>query len=140
MKSWQIRKFILASTVRHCKKNESIFIKTDESESMFLVLRGNVEVTHPTLGNDIPVKELFTPGNVFGDVSMFAQTLRATDAIATEQTSLLILTREGINNSTYYYPMISAKLFFNIATHVSKRFAAVMKQRIDIPKRGSDHD
>ena len=59
---------------------------------------------------------------------MFANIKRSTEAVALEQSSLLVLSRDGIRNSTNYHPMISSRLFFNIATHVSKRFAALLHE------------
>jgi len=126
LKTWQIRKFILSSSIQYYRKGEVVFHENDESDTMFMVMRGKVEVIHRTTLHTEEIKELFGPGDVFGDVSMFANIKRSTEALAIEQTSLLVLSRDGIRNSTNYHPVISSRLFFNIATHVSKRFSALL--------------
>jgi len=128
LKTWQIRKFILSSSIQYYRKGEAVFHENDDSDTMFMVMRGQIEVIHRTALHTEEIKELFGPGDVFGDVSMFANIKRLTKAVALEQTSLLVLSRDGIKNSTNYHPMISSQLFFNIATHVSKRFSALLHE------------
>ncbi len=129
MRSWQIRKFILASAVHHYRKGQKIFEQDDESVAMYMVMRGNVKVRHIGNRGDREIEEFFLPGDVFGDVSMFANLPRSSEAMATEQTSLLVLTKESIQNTTNYHPGISAKLFFNVATHVSQRFSSLIHKQ-----------
>jgi CRP-like cAMP-binding protein len=126
MKPWQIRKFILASSVQHYRKDQQVFQDNDDSDTMFMVMRGKVKVEHHSSLQVADIIENFLPGDVFGDISMFAELPRSSIATATEQTSLLVLSREGIKNTTNYHPVTSAQLFFNIATHVSKRFSALI--------------
>lgn len=126
MKSWQIRKFILASSAHYFQKGQQIFDIGDSSETMYMVMRGKVKITHKSALRPEGIEELIGPGEVFGDISMFANSPRSSIAIATEKTSVLVLTREGIMNTTNYHPLISARLFYNIATHVSHRFSALV--------------
>jgi predicted RND superfamily exporter protein/CRP-like cAMP-binding protein len=128
LKTWQIRKFILSSSIEYYRKGEVVFRENDDSETMYMVMRGQIQVTHHTTLRTTVIKELFGPGDVFGDVSMFANIKRSTEAVALEQASLLVLSRDGIRNSTNYHPVISSRLFFNIATHVSKRFSALLHE------------
>lgn len=126
LKPWQIRKFILSSSIQYYRKKQTIFNPGEESDTMFMVMRGRVEVIHHTSLRSEDVIEIFEPGDVFGDVSMFARTGRMSQAVALEQTSLLVLSKDGISNSTNYHPAISSRLFFNVATHVSRRFYALL--------------
>lgn len=129
MRPWQIRKFILASSVQHFRKGQKIFNQNDESDSMYMVMRGNVLVRHIGTRDDEEILETILPGDVFGDISMLANLPRSSEATATEQTSLLVLTMDSIHSTTNYHPVISSKLFFNIATHVSQRFSALIHKQ-----------
>jgi predicted RND superfamily exporter protein/CRP-like cAMP-binding protein len=126
LKTWQIRKFILSSSIQYYRNGEVIFRENDDSETMYMVMRGRVAVNHRTSLRSEEIKEFFGPGDVFGDVSMFANIKRSTEAVSLDQTSLLVLSKDGIRNTTNYHPVISSRLFFNIATHVSKRFSALL--------------
>ena len=139
MKSWQIRKFILTSTVHYYHKGQVIFDIGDPGETMFMVMRGKVRVTHESKLSSKGIEEIIGPGEVFGDISLFANTTRLSTATATEKTSLLVLSREGIMNTTNFHPLISARLFYNIATHISHRFSALIHS--DEPeKKHKDQD
>jgi hypothetical protein len=138
LKTWQIRKFILSSSIQYYRKGEVIFNEDDDSDTMFMVMRGKVGVTHHTELQAEEINEFFDPGDVFGEVSMFANIKRISEAVALDQTSLLVLSRDGIRNSTTYHPMISSKLFFNIATHISKRISALLHKEKLMQREVSD--
>ncbi len=126
MKSWHIRKFILASAVHYFHKGQHIFDIGDDSDTMYMVMRGRVRVIHDSKLKIEGIEEYIGPGEVFGDISMFANTKRLSQAVATEKTSLLVLSRDAIMNTTYFHPIISARLFYNIASHVSHRFSTLV--------------
>ncbi|MGD2119233.1 MAG: MMPL family transporter [Chromatiales bacterium] len=128
MRPWEIRKFILASSMQSYRKGDYIFTRKSNSDAMYLVMRGKVRVRHLQQGSEEELYEDFHPGDFFGDVAMLADIPRRSEAIAAENCSLLVLTRDGIESTTNHHPGISAKLFSNIAVHMSKRFATVMNR------------
>jgi CRP-like cAMP-binding protein len=124
MRQWQIRRFILSSTVLEFSPGEMVFKRGDESEELFLVMEGLVEVSVPTSegSNKTLVVDQFGAGELFGDVAMLAMERRRTNAVAIAPTSVLVLTRESINNTTNFHPFIASRLFLNLARDVSKRW------------------
>lgn len=129
MKPWQIRRFILSSRILRFKDQEPVFNLHEKSENMYLVMSGKVEVFHTSPLNHERVAESFTPGHIFGEVSMFANVTRHNDAVALGDTSLLVLNSDAICHATYLQRATAAKLFLNLTRHVSKRLVKLVYQK-----------
>ena len=65
--------------------------------------------------------EKFAPGDVFGDVALFANQPRKADAIARMRSKVLVLSRSGFENTTRHRPSISAHIFQNLTEDLSRR-------------------
>ncbi|MCB1750230.1 MAG: MMPL family transporter [Gammaproteobacteria bacterium] len=124
MRPWQIRRFILSSMVLEFAPGELVFKKDDESEALFLVMKGLVEVSVPISGKSKKalLVDRFSAGELFGDVAMLAREHRRANAVAVTPTSVLVLTRESIKSTTTLHPFIASRLFLNLAVDVSKRW------------------
>jgi hypothetical protein len=131
MRPWQIRKFVASSTQLEFPTGATVYRRNDESHALYLVIEGRVEVRVPGRDGQAPaVVDRFGPGQVFGDVAVLANVPRRTDAIATLPTTLMVLTREGIENVTFLHPFIASRLFLNLARDVSVRWATfIMRVR-----------
>ena len=148
MRPWQIRRFILSSTVLDYGPGEYVFRRHDESADLFLVMRGVVEVSVPEErnGGDRIVVGQFGAGEVFGDVALLAKEPRKTDAITLVPTCVLVLNREAINNVTLFHPFIGSRLFLNLATDISRRWVRLIERareaqeekRDDSRKKGAE--
>lgn len=128
MRPWQIRRFILSSTVAHYRAGTAIFRKGDISTAMYLVMTGEVEIHLPKPGTEDVIVERFLPGQWFGDVALLAQHPRKTDAVAAVDTSVLLLTQDAIQSTTRWHPGIAALLFFNLSTDLSRRFVRLVEK------------
>lgn len=139
MRPWQIRKFVLSSTLLTFRPGEYVYRQSDPSNELYLVMQGVVEITVPRRdgqGAD-PVVDQFGPGEVFGDVALLAEEARKTNALALSDTTLLVLTRDAIHNVTLLHPFVGSKLFLNLARDVSCRWVAFI-ERIRGPQ--DEHD
>ncbi len=126
MRPWQIRKFVLSSTLLEFKPGEYVYHQNDQSNALYLVMKGVVEITvprHSGQGKD-PVVDQFGSGQIFGDVALLADERRKTNAVALTPTTLMVLTREAIANVTQFHPFIASRLFLNLARDVSCRWVA----------------
>ncbi len=122
MKPWQIRRFILSSTVLDFSAGQAVFCRGDESNELYLVMSGAVEVVVPggKGGTEDLVVDQFGAGEVFGDVAVLVNQSRLTNAIAIVPTSLLVVHRDALQNTTFLHPIIAGRLFLNLATDVSR--------------------
>jgi predicted RND superfamily exporter protein len=126
MRRWQIRKFVLSSTLLEFKPGEYVYRQNDASNALFLVMKGVVEITVPSRDPNTkdPVVDEFGSGQIFGDVALLADERRKTNAVALTDTTIMALTREAINNVTHFHPFVASKLFLNLARDVSCRWVA----------------
>ena len=124
MRPWQIRRFVLSSTLLEFKAGQYVYRQNDESSALYLVMKGVVEITVPRRGGQgkDPVVDRFAAGQVFGDVALLADEPRQTNAVALSDTTLMAMTREGIANVNLFHPFIASRLFLNLARDVSCRW------------------
>lgn len=129
MHPWQIRRFFLSSTIFKLKAGDDVFVVGDASNEMYLVVDGKIDVFILTKDKTRLFEEVFTRGDVFGDIALLANSPRRTNARASEDAMLLVLSREDINSSTRLRPIVSAKFFMNLSTLISKRLIYLMENR-----------
>ncbi|MEZ5585683.1 MAG: MMPL family transporter [Sedimenticolaceae bacterium] len=124
MRPWQIRKFVLSSTLLEFNAGDYVYRKDDDSNALYLVMKGVVEITLPRGEPDSrdPIVDQFGSGQIFGDVALLANEARKTNAVALTNTMLMVLSREAIANVTFFHPFIASRLFLNLARDVSKRW------------------
>ena len=65
------------------KKGETIIQEGDQSRSLYVLLKGNVLITKASNGANIRLSKL-TPGEIFGEMSLFTDTPRRTNVVANE--------------------------------------------------------
>jgi hypothetical protein len=128
MRPWQVRRFILSSAMLRVHAGEAVFRAGDTSNAMYLVMTGAVEIHLRKPNSEDIVVERFLAGDLFGDVALLAGKPRRTDAIASLDTSLLLLTQEGIQNTTRWYSSIAARLFLNLSTDISHRLLRMIEK------------
>ncbi|MCB1802744.1 MAG: cyclic nucleotide-binding domain-containing protein, partial [Gammaproteobacteria bacterium] len=124
MRRWQIRRFVLSSTLTDYQPGERVFAKGDRSDALYLVMKGVIEITvaRPDGAGKDTVVDQFGSGQIFGDVALLADEARKTDAVALTHSTLMVLSREAIANVTHYHPYIASRLFLNLARDVSCRW------------------
>ncbi|WP_457675014.1 MMPL family transporter [Thiolapillus sp.] len=132
LKPWQIRQFILSGRMVEYNKGDFVFRRGQVSTELYVLLTGKVEVCLPGPGVDddsCNLLERFTPGDVFGDVALFANIPRKTDAIVREHSTVLVLTREGIERTMRHRPLISARIFANLTADLSRRMIKLISKQ-----------
>ena len=128
MRPWQIRRFVLSSMVLEFKAGESVFKRSDPSNELYLVMKGVVEVSVAKPDACRMVIDQFGSGELFGDVAFLAQVPRHADAVALVPTSILVLNRDALSNSTLLHPFLASRLFLNLAVDISKRWVRLIER------------
>jgi len=124
MREWQIRRFILSSTLMELDRGQLVFQMGDASDELYLVMEGRIEVRVPReedVGEGFVV-DSFGAGAIFGEVALLAGKSRRGNAVALEPSKVLVLTREGIANAILRHPVIAARFSLNLATDISRRW------------------
>ncbi len=111
-------------------KGDVIIRKGDLSDSMFLVLSGQVRARIRVGGHDTSLG-IMEPGELFGEVAMLSQTARSADVVAEAPTRLLRLSSERFQELMADHSQLAARFLFNIArllaTRMSQRNDALQK-------------
>jgi CRP-like cAMP-binding protein len=83
---------------------EAIYCEGDDSQSVYLVKTGRVEIidTYPETGT--VVTKLVGAGKVFGEVELIDRKPRSSTAKAAEEVKLLIFSHEEILDALFHHP------------------------------------
>jgi CRP-like cAMP-binding protein len=103
-------------------KGDLIIKKGDLSDSMFLVLSGQVRARLRVGGIDTSLGTM-EPGELFGEVAMLSQTARSADVLAEKSSRLLRLSAERFQEMITNHPQLAARLLFNIARLLASRMS-----------------
>ena len=99
-----------AAVIRHGAQ-ETIFQKGDPGDSMMAVLRGRVKIcTYSSEGREL-VLNIIDRGGVFGEIALLDGRPRTADAVALEETELLVLQRGRFMPFLANNPELVARLF-----------------------------
>lgn len=96
-------------------RNGTIFMKGDPGDSMMAVVRGKVKIcAHSSEGKEL-VLNIINQGGVFGEIALFDGESRSADAVALEETDLLILDRAKV------LPLLEAPELLKLIAVLCKR-------------------
>lgn len=93
MKPQELDELIAASSERRVSRGANIFSKGDPGTSMMAVLTGHVRVGSVSLEGREVVLNVIGPGEIFGEMAMLDGKPRSLDAIAAEETTLMVIER-----------------------------------------------
>jgi CRP/FNR family transcriptional regulator, cyclic AMP receptor protein len=92
----ELRQLAASATISYHSPRETIFQKGDPGNSMMAVIRGRVKIcTHSADGKELALN-IIDRGGVFGEIAVLDGEPRTADAVALEETDLLILERRRL--------------------------------------------
>lgn len=106
----EISRLAATVTVTHHPTNATIFQKGDPGDSMMAVVRGRVKIcTYSADGKEL-VLNIIDRGGLFGEIAVLDGQARSGDAVALEDTELLVLTRSRLMPFLIANPEIATRL------------------------------
>jgi len=92
----ELRGLAAGARLAYFPKNATIFQKGDPGDSMMAVIRGRVKIcSHSVDGKEL-VLSIINKGGLFGEIALLDGEPRTADAIALEETDLLVLDRAQV--------------------------------------------
>jgi CRP/FNR family cyclic AMP-dependent transcriptional regulator len=92
----EMRQLAQSSTLSNHAPRQTIFQKGDPGDSMMAVIRGRVKIcTHSADGREL-VLNIIDKGGLFGEIAVLDGEPRTADAVALEETDLLVLERRRL--------------------------------------------
>ncbi|MBF0401278.1 MAG: GGDEF domain-containing protein [Magnetococcales bacterium] len=119
------------------KKGEIIFRQGEPAACMYVVQKGEVELV---VESDFGIKLLATlqKGDVFGEVSLFAEKVRFATARATQDTWVMTLDEKSFVNRLHQDPSLAFHMIRQMAHRIYDQDQLVMRGFID--EAGRSHD
>jgi CRP-like cAMP-binding protein/anti-anti-sigma regulatory factor len=102
-----LRKVIREQSLR---RGDAVFAKGEHGNEMFIVNSGQVDIRLPTTAHHYKRLASCGPGSFFGELTLLKPGPRAADAIAVQNTQLLVLDRAGLDRLQVDYPVAASNL------------------------------
>ena len=102
--------------IRSLDENEALFRQGDNGDFLAIVIEGRIEITKHT-ENDTPVAiASLTHGATLGEMALIDHETRSASAIATEPSTVFVLSRQSFDKLIEQSPRCGVKLIRKIAT------------------------
>ncbi len=106
----QLKQIAATTVVTHHPAQATIFQKGDTSASMMAVVRGRVKIcSYSPSGREL-ILNIIDRGGVFGEIAVLDGQPRTADAVALEETELLVLQRNRLLPILAAHPEITTRL------------------------------
>jgi CRP-like cAMP-binding protein len=96
MQPEEIEAVLQMATERRVRRGQMIVQKGDEGSSMMAVLRGRVRISAVSADGKEVTLNVIDPGDIFGELSLLDGKPRSADAVAIEDSLLLVLERRHL--------------------------------------------
>jgi len=113
----ELSKYMNAETF---SKDTPIFEEGDKRAFMCIIFRGKVNILKES-GNENKLITSISTGKIFGEMSVIDGSPRSATAMASEDTVLMVLTKQEFNRILDEKPRMGAKILQKIAVIMSQR-------------------
>jgi MFS superfamily sulfate permease-like transporter len=102
---------------------ERVFARGEAGSSLFVLTEGAVSIVDPGNGKRLARRRFATlsPGMMFGEIAMLDDEGRTADAVADIDSKVFELRRADIDAMSRDAPALTARLYRNVAVHLSQR-------------------
>ena len=83
----------LSLRVQRLKKKQVLFRKGDEGTALYIIHKGKVKIVLSSKAGEEVIPAIFSQGDFFGEMSLLDQKPRSADAVALEESEVLVLNR-----------------------------------------------
>ena len=112
-------------------KDEVILREGKNDSFLSIIIKGKAQVTKRNDMNRPVVIATLNAGKAFGEMSILDGEPHSADVTATEDSTLLILTKDKLNQMVQEKPSIGAKLLFKLAKVLSQRLRMMDGKIVD---------
>lgn len=103
--------------IRHYRAGELVFRQGDRGFTMYIVLKGQVNIYLPASPDNLPLQTIY-PGEYFGELALFDNEPRSASALAMTPLTLLELTQDGLIAFIEKRPHIALTLLSTLANRL----------------------
>lgn len=110
------------------EEGDLIVREGEDSEGVFLVLRGSVSVLRLVTNSEEVAVGMIYPGEAFGEIGLFGTRRRISTIRAEEPTSVIMLTRQEFFKLRQNRPDVALKLLEKLFCQVADRFEKIQNE------------
>jgi CRP/FNR family cyclic AMP-dependent transcriptional regulator len=111
----------------------------DAGDFMMLVIEGRIEVMKQDRWNSPRLIAALDPGQTVGEMSMIDGQPRFASCIATEYSTLAVLTRENLARIILEQPILGAKILMELVMMLSQRLRQTSARLVSYMDREDEH-
>jgi CRP/FNR family transcriptional regulator, cyclic AMP receptor protein len=132
----EIEAIVAAARLRTFRRGQVVFTTGDPGDSLLVVLSGRVKVVARSVDGDELTLAIVQPGSVFGELSVTDGGPRSADAEALEESRLLVVPREAVQDVCSRVPSVALALANSIAATL-RRLTGEASDLVflDLPRR-----
>lgn len=132
----EIEAIVAAARLRTFRRGQVVFTTGDPGDSLLVVLSGRVKVVARSVDGDELTLAIVRPGSVFGELSVTDGGPRSADAEALEESRLLVVPREAVQDVCSRVPSVALALANSIAATL-RRLTGEASDLVflDLPRR-----
>lgn len=113
------------------KKDDYIFFEGDAPQWFYVVKEGKVKlVKHSDTGKDV-ILQVFVPGDMFGEVSLFDRKPYAASAQAMEPSTILKLSRQDFLLFFGRHPFVATEMIMELGRQLREAHATIKSLAVD---------
>lgn len=105
-----IDELVARSRIERCRRGKTIFRRASPGTAMMAVLRGSVKICTVSRNGKEAVLNVIGPGQVFGEIAVLDAGPRTADAVALEESEILVLDRRDFMPVVRAHPDLAQRL------------------------------
>ncbi len=106
------------TTMTTCRKGRVFYTPGDQSEVLFILKKGRVQVSRLAEDGRKLTIAVLDPGAIFGEMPMLSQTMQDTTAEALDDCTICIMSRHDLENMVKTNPQVALNIVHNLASRV----------------------
>jgi CRP/FNR family cyclic AMP-dependent transcriptional regulator len=131
-----IERFLSRAVIRKVKKGTVLFRKGDVGSSLYAVCSGTIRISVPSPHGKDAILNIFSAGEVFGEIALLDGGLRTADAVATDDSELLVIDRRDFIPLVRENPDVALKLIELVCARLRRTSDQVEDAVfLDLPQR-----
>jgi CRP/FNR family cyclic AMP-dependent transcriptional regulator len=91
----EIEKFLTVTEILSCKKGDVLFKEGDSSDTLYILVEGKIRMSKQVADVGEEALSILEKGDYFGEMGLLDDSPRSADAIANEDSKLLIVRRSS---------------------------------------------
>jgi CRP/FNR family cyclic AMP-dependent transcriptional regulator len=105
-----IDRVVSHAITRKVRKGTVLFRKGDAGTNLWAVCSGSVQISVPSEQGHDAIFDVIPPGEIFGEIALLDGGVRTADAVAVQDTELLVIERRDFIPLLREYPEVAMKL------------------------------